>query len=479
MNTWEHVFYLNISIYIGLINKTLSTKFPLTKLGQYIKLKGGYAFKSAEYKTTGIPVIRISDFQNEKIVLDNVKYYKEDDSLKKYELYEGDIIIAMTGGTIGKLAIVQSGLGKLYLNQRVGKFEVINNEDFFQEYVYWIARGVENKVKELAWGGAQPNVSSRQIENMEFSLPDKETQKKIIIFLNDLKNNSIVKNQYFDDECEKKILDLQNSGLNINILDTEIQLQQELLKKLRQSILQEAIEGKLTKEWREQNPDVESASVLLEKIKQEKEQLIKEKKIKKQKSLPPISEDEKPFEIPDSWVWCYLSDYSINRDGERIPVSQSERERRNKIYDYYGASGVIDKIDGFTHNGTFLLVGEDGANLVARSTPVAFIATGKFWVNNHAHILELFDLDSLYYMKYYINAIDLKPYITGGFQPKLSQTNLNKILLALPPLEEQKEIVKKIESLFTVCDKLEKEIQSSKKSSEQLMQAVLKEAFEK
>jgi len=95
-------------------------------------------------------------------------------------------------------------------------------------------------------------------------------------------------------------------------LTSEIQTQQTLLKKLRQSILQEAIEGKLTKEWREQNPDVESASVLLEKIKAEKERLVKEKKIRKQKPLPPISEEEVPFEIPESWVWCRLQEVSNN-----------------------------------------------------------------------------------------------------------------------------------------------------------------------
>jgi len=283
MNNCEQIFYSNISTYISLINETLSAKFSITKLGNYIKLKGGHAFKSHKYKTTGIPIIRISDFKNEKIILDNVKYYKEDDSLQKYELYKDDIIIAMTGGTIGKLAIVQSGLGKLYLNQRVGKFEIINSENFIREYVYWIARGVESKVKELAWGGAQPNVSSKQIENMEFSLPNKKTQKQIIEFLNDLKNNSILNKIYFDEQCEENIKSLQNNATNINTLNLEIQTKQTILKKLRQSILQDAIEGKLTASWREKNPDVERASVLLEKIKQEKEQLVKEKKIKKQK----------------------------------------------------------------------------------------------------------------------------------------------------------------------------------------------------
>ena len=167
----------------------------------------------------------------------------------------------MTGGTIGKL---------LYLNQRVGKFEVINHEKFVQEYVYWIARGVEERIKKLAWGGAQPNVSNKQIENMDFILPSKEIQSKIISFLNDLKNNKLKQNYYFDEKCEKYIINLQQNGINLNNIQIETSAQQSLLKQLKQTILQEAIEGKLTAKWRAKNPDIGTAKELLEQIKTEK-----------------------------------------------------------------------------------------------------------------------------------------------------------------------------------------------------------------
>ncbi len=264
---------------------------------------------------------------------------------------------------------------------------------------------------------------------------------------------------------------------NNELLKTELTHQQTLLKKLRQQILQEAIEGKLTADWRKQNPNVEPASELLKRIQAEKAQLIKDKKIKKQKPLPPISEDEKPFALPEGWVWCSLANCSINKDEFRVPVTKSDRNRKNKIYDYYGASGVIDKIDNFTHEGRHLLIGEDGANLVARSTPIAFFANGKFWVNNHAHVLDTIDPITLDYVAIHINGLDLKPYLSGGFQPKLNQSNLNRIKIALPPLPEQKAIVAKIEKLLALCDQLESQITCNQSHAEQLMQSVLKEAF--
>jgi type I restriction enzyme S subunit len=259
-----------------------------------------------------------------------------------------------------------------------------------------------------------------------------------------------------------------------NYLGVELKHQLDLVKQLRQAILREAMQGKLVP----QDPNDEPASVLLEKIKAEKERLIKKKKIKKQKPLPSITEEEIPFEIPDNWVWCRLGELAINRDGERKPISQSERESREKIYDYYGASGIIDQIDGYTHNGKYVLIGEDGANLRAKSTPIAFIAEGKFWVNNHAHVLEFVDDITNYFMTYCLNIIDINSFITGGFQPKLSQGNLIQIEIPLPPLSEQQRIVAKLDELMGYCDELEASIKESQQQNELLLQQVLREALE-
>lgn len=308
-------------------------------------------------------------------------------------------------------------------------------------------------LNEQVKGGIKTEIKPKHILPLEIQLPDINTQAQIV--------------QHFE-----------NVEDDIANVTQEVLKQQSLLKQLKKTILQEAIEGKLTVKWRAKNPDFGTAKELLEQIKTEKEKLIKDKKIKASKPLAQINEDEIPFDIPPTWEWYRLGDYSINRDGERKPISQIERENRAKIYDYYGASGVIDKIDGYTHDGIFLLIGEDGANLISRTTPIAFIANGKFWVNNHAHVLEFLNIVSLSYVEKYINAINLKPYVTGGFQPKLSQANLNNILISIPPIEEQKEIVATIEKLFAICDELEAEINQNKTTVDNLMATVLKEAFE-
>ena len=146
----------------------------------------------------------------------------------------------------------------------------------------------------------------------------------------------------------------------------------------------------------------------------------------------------------------------INRDGERKPLSSSVRSKQNeKKYDYYGATGVIDKVDSYIFSEKLLLVGEDGANLLSKIKPNAFFAEGKYWVNNHAHILDATDKSLLDYVIVVINSISLDNYITGSAQPKLSQERLNKILLPLPPLSEQRRIVEKIEELLALVDDLE------------------------
>ena len=172
----------------------------------------------------------------------------------------------------------------------------------------------------------------------------------------------------------------------------------------------------------------------------------------------------------------------ITRDSERVPVSVSDRNKRAKIYDYYGASGIIDKIDDYLFDDELLLIGEDGANLLSRSTPIAFIAKGKYWVNNHAHVLDACCNLNLNYICYHINAISLAPYVTGTAQPKMNQENMNAIWIALPPLEEQHRIVAKIEELLPYVDRYavayEKLEQFNTKFPENMKKSILRYAIQ-
>ena len=227
-------------------------------------------------------------------------------------------------------------------------------------------------------------------------------------------------------------------------------IEQRFPDAMKKSLLQYAIEGKLVPQRKEEG----TAKDLLAKIRAEKARLVKEKKIKKSKPLPAITDDEKPFDIPDSWEWARFGDISINMDSERIPLSVTQRRNLDKIYDYYGASGIIDKVDQYLFDRPLMLIGEDGANLLARTKPIAFIARGKYWVNNHAHVIDFPNGIDMKYMTFYMNAINLAAYVTGTAQPKMNQARMNSILIAIPPLAEQHRIVAKLEELLPLCQHL-------------------------
>ncbi len=240
---------------------------------------------------------------------------------------------------------------------------------------------------------------------------------------------------------------------------------------LRKSILSLAVQGKLVP----QDPNDESALTLLDRIAAHKKELSKGGKFRGSTSVVSMTTEEGDYELPPSWVWVRFGEIMINRDGERIPISKEERSTKEKIYDYYGASGVIDKIDGYLFDTPLLLIGEDGANLINRSTPIAFIARGQYWVNNHAHVLDGITEDFLRYIELHINAINLEPYVTGSAQPKMNQAKMNSIPMALPPLAEQRRIVAKVDQLMALVDQLESQLTASRTTAENLMEAVVVE----
>ena len=156
------------------------------------------------------------------------------------------------------------------------------------------------------------------------------------------------------------------------------------------------------------------------------------------------------FAVAKNTQLTTLEQISLNCDSQRKPVTSNKRT--SGIYPYYGASGIVDYVDAYIFDGDYLLISEDGANLLARNTPIAFSVSGKTWVNNHAHVLKFDNYHTRRYVEIYLNSIDLSPYISGAAQPKLNQKNLNKIEIPLPPIEEQRRIVAILDRFDKLCN---------------------------
>ena len=315
-------------------------------------------------------------------------------------------------------------------------------------------------------GSAQKSIHEKDLLNIEIELPTLEIQKK---------------------ECIKfDALDVYHK-----VLKDELKYQQNLIKKLRQQLLQEAIEGKLTAEWRTQNREVEPASELLAHIQAEKAQLIKEQKIKKQKNLPPITETEKPYVLPDGWVWCRLGEVtcgfqygtsSKSMESGKIPVLRMGNIQKGEI----NWNGLVYSNDD-NETETFQL--KEGDLLFNRTNSRELVGkTGLYrgeQVSIFAGYLVRFQMagkcDSEF-TNYVMNSLlhsewcnEVKTDAIG--QSNINATKLSKFRFPLPPLPEQQAIVAKVDKMLALCDQLENQISSNQSHAEQLMQAVLTEAF--
>lgn len=164
-------------------------------------------------------------------------------------------------------------------------------------------------------------------------------------------------------------------------------------------------------------------------------------------------------------------------NGKRKPVSLEVRRNIQGDIPYYGATGIVDYLNDFTHNGRYLLVGEDGANLLTKSKELAYIVQGKIWVNNHAHVLKEKKCMSLDFIKIVINSLELKAWVTGSAQPKLTKKSLESLPIPDFSLAEQEEIVKRVEAYFALADQIEKQVQSALDKVNLLTQSILAKAF--
>jgi restriction endonuclease S subunit len=282
-------------------------------------------------------------------------------------------------------------------------------------------------------------------------------------------------------------------------LSGEIKSQKSLLSQLKQSILQEAIQGKLTEEWRTnqktQGLKVEPASELLKRIKAEKAKLIKEKKIKKEKPLPPITEAEKPFELPEGWEWCYMQEAGLFERGKSkhrprndarlfengtIPFVQTGEVSRSKSNNY-----LIERSESFYNEfglkqSRLWPVGTMCITIAANIAQTGFLGIEACFPDSVVGFTELSGRFTSQYIRYFIDLTksDIEKFAPATAQKNINLGIINELKLPLPPAEEIIEIVSKIERLMENCRTLEKEITQSEQHAQMLMQAVLKEAFE-
>ena len=168
---------------------------------------------------------------------------------------------------------------------------------------------------------------------------------------------------------------------------------------------------------------------------------------------------------------AFLPDFGENLDGRRIPITSSDRIEGP--YPYYGASGIVDHVEGFIFDEDLLLISEDGANLLLRSTPIAFSVKGKVWVNNHAHVIRFPDLATQVFVEHFLNAVKIDKYVTGSAQPKLNQAKLNSIPIMNPPLALQREFA----AFVAEVDKSKLTLRETVATLDQLYRAKLQEYF--
>ena len=412
----------------------------------------GLAYKKAALAIKADKMVRVLRGGN---IGEEQFYFKGDDVFISSELVKPELYLrknymitpaVSSLDHIGKIALID----KDYSDTVVGGFVLMLiphfNDDVVSEYLLYAfaAKHHRDNCRNITHKSGQAfyNLSREQMMDLPVPIPPREEMGRIIAML-------------------KRVLP---RVADYAVVDTALQnLNGSFPEALKKSILQEAVQGKLVP----QDPSDEPAEALLEHIRAEKQRLVKEGEIKKDKhesvifrrdnshyekldGIERCIDDEIPFEIPQNWAWARFGTAMINRDAERIPLSVNEREKLQKTYDYYGASGVIDKVDRYLFSKPLLLIGEDGANLLTRSKPIAFIARGQYWVNNHAHVLDSSVGLLLEYVAAYINAINLAPYVTGTAQPKMNQEKMNSILIPIPPTGEQLRIVQKIDEIFPV-----------------------------
>jgi type I restriction enzyme S subunit len=319
----------------------------------------------------------------------------------QYSLQEHDILFARS-------SVKREGVGNPGIIEKIQEETVfsgfvirlrVNNEKAYKKYIYWLlrSRSIRDIVVAVSNTVAQTNLSQPNLKSIDICFPSTKEQRKIALFL-----------------------ERETSRIDKLIEKKENQI--ELLKEKRAALISHAVTKGL-------DPNVKMKDSGIDWL----------------------------GEIPEDWEVKKIKYIFKNLDHKRIPISSEERSYMEKKYPYYGASGIIDEVESYIFDEPLILVAEDGANLLSRSTPLAFIAKGKYWVNNHAHILK--PLSGV--IKYWENVLlsfDYTPLISGAAQPKLTSENLGNIFLPVPNDREQHKIADYLIKETNMIDRLTKKI---------------------
>lgn len=418
---------------LGVIS-SLVTKGTTPRGGNVSYLDSGIGFLKAE-NVAGMDVLDTS----------KMNYIDEETHngfLKRSILYENDLLITIAG-TLGRTAIVRKHNLPLNANQAVSIIRLVDSNEFDLMYLICalnspLIQKMLTKQKKIT---AIPNLTLEIISDCFIPIPPLSEQKRIVAKIEELL-------PYIEkyEQAETKLTALNKSFPEM----------------LRKSILQEAVQGKLVP----QNPDDEPASILLERIRAEKQELIKQGKIKKSKHESIIVTrdkipyeiidgkerciaDEVPFEIPESWEWCRVGSIFTLQAGKNISANQIVEDLVEGLYPCFGGNGIRGYVPSFNREGNYPIIGRQGA-LCGNIN----LANGQFYATEHAVCVKTFANTDVLWCCYFLTALNLNQYATATAQPGLAVANINEVFIPLPPLAEQKRIVEKIEELMTFCEKL-------------------------
>lgn len=355
--------------------------------------KQGY-YSSEEYKEKGYKLVRITDLDiNGNINISKSPYVNPNEKeIQIFEIRKGDILFPRTG-SIGLIGVAKEDMKAVFASYLIRFRFKTNTYNTFMRY-YFMSDVFLNGLFSDLHGGVNQNIHAENIKDQYLVLPSKKEQTQIANYL-DHKTTQI---------------------------DTLIAKKEQFI-----NLLQE-----------------------------ERTALINQSVTKGLDPTVPMKDSgiEWLGEIPEHWEVKKLGFVFKSLNTKRIPLSAEERGiMESRTYDYYGASGIIDKVENFLFDEDLILIGEDGANLLTRSKRLVFIATGKYWVNNHAHIIRPIEGNLNYYCEL-LELIDYSIYITGSAQPKLTQEALMSIKIVAPPLIEQNEIYSFISDEMNKIDSL-------------------------